>query len=80
MSCGCKQPNENHDDPRNITMDDLQQAADAAGVSIDEAARNIAESAGGRSPVGVGQAATRRSAADERQKQFGEEEPTQREF
>jgi hypothetical protein len=68
MTCGCKQPTENHGDERNITMDSLQQAAEAAGISVDEAARNIAASVGDRSSVGVGQ-----SAADGQQKQSGEE-------
>jgi hypothetical protein len=57
MSCGCKQPNEDHGDDRNITMDALQQAADAAGISVDEAASNIVESAGDRTTAGVGQTA-----------------------
>jgi hypothetical protein len=53
-------------------MDTLQQAADAAGISVDEAARNIVQSAGDRSPVGVSQ-----TAADADEKPSGEE---QREF
>jgi hypothetical protein len=54
LSCGCKQPNEAHGDERNITMDSLQQAADAGGVSLEDAARNIQEGVIQRSPVGVG--------------------------
>jgi hypothetical protein len=54
LSCGCKQPNEAHGDERNITVDKLQQAADAGGVSVEDAARNIQEGMSQRSPVGVG--------------------------
>lgn len=41
LSCGCGQPMESHGDPNNITMETIQRAADAAGISSDEAARNI---------------------------------------
>jgi hypothetical protein len=41
LSCGCGQPMESHGDPSNITMDSLQKAADAAGITPNEAARNI---------------------------------------
>jgi len=40
-SCGCLEPFNPHDDPRNITYYDMAQAAQAARVSIDEAAQNI---------------------------------------
>ena len=41
LSCGCGKPSDQHGNPDNITMEDLQAAADAAGISADEAARNI---------------------------------------
>jgi hypothetical protein len=41
MSCGCKQPNEDHGDQRNITMQDLQDAAQAGEVGTQEVVRNI---------------------------------------
>lgn len=41
LSCGCKKPNDDHGDNRNITMKDLEQAAQAAGTSRDQAAQNI---------------------------------------
>lgn len=44
MSCGCGDPNNNHGDNRNITQDDLNRAAQAAGVSQQQAAQNIANS------------------------------------
>lgn len=45
LSCGCGSPNDDHGDPRNITMTELQEAAEAAGISVDEAAANILEGA-----------------------------------
>lgn len=51
MSCGCKQPNEDHGDERHITMQDLEAAAEADGISVQEVIQNIAEGyqeAGGR--------------------------------
>jgi len=41
MSCGCKQPNEAHKDERNITMRDLEQAAEASEISPQEVVTNI---------------------------------------
>lgn len=41
MSCGCGQPNDDHGDPRHITQDDLDRAAQAANVSREQAAQNI---------------------------------------
>ena len=43
MSCGCKMADENHGDERHITMDDLREAAEASGTSVDEVVRNIQE-------------------------------------
>jgi hypothetical protein len=43
LSCGCGEPNENHGDPRNITMQELEEAAEAANISTQEAAQNIVE-------------------------------------
>ncbi len=41
MSCGCMQPDDNHGDERNLTRDDLDRAAQVAGISRDQAAQNI---------------------------------------
>ena len=41
MSCGCGRPNDQMDDPRNITYDQLEAAADAAGIDAETAADNI---------------------------------------
>jgi hypothetical protein len=43
LTCGCGEPNDNHGDSRHIIMDDLNNAAEAAEVSVDEAARNFQE-------------------------------------
>lgn len=41
MSCSGGLPNDDHGDPRNITEQDLKQAAQAAGISPEEAAQNF---------------------------------------
>lgn len=46
VSCGCGKPNDNHGNRDLITMDELQKAAGAANQSIEDAAKNIAESVG----------------------------------
>ena len=44
MSCGCGSPNDDHGDSRNITLNDLDQAAQAAGSSVGQVAQNISTS------------------------------------
>jgi hypothetical protein len=46
ISCGCGMPNDKHNNPDLITMDDLQRAAKAANMKADDAAKNIADSVG----------------------------------
>jgi hypothetical protein len=41
MSCGCGEMHNNHGDPRHLTFEDLKQAADAAGVSVEQVVQNI---------------------------------------
>lgn len=41
MSCGCLQPQDDHGNADSITEQDLQKAADAAGISKEQAADNI---------------------------------------
>ena len=43
MNCGCGQPNEDHDNPDNITAQDLHRAAQANDHSMREAAQHIVE-------------------------------------
>jgi hypothetical protein len=44
-SCGCGKPNDNHGDSRNITLNQLQGAAEAANISVGEVGDNLAEAA-----------------------------------
>src|SRR6266571_7619431 len=41
MSCGCEIPDDKHEDQRNITLHDLDQAALAANISVSEVVQNI---------------------------------------
>jgi hypothetical protein len=41
LSCGCGEPDADHGDSRNITMEDLRKAAEAAEITPQEAADNI---------------------------------------
>ena len=41
VSCACGKPNDDHGDPRHITMQQLQQAAEAIGKSPKDVASNI---------------------------------------
>jgi hypothetical protein len=43
VSCGCKKYDDDHGDQRNITMSDLRGASEAAGVGMNDVARNIDE-------------------------------------
>jgi hypothetical protein len=45
VSCGCNTPNDDHGDDRNITMNDLQEAGQAAGIPLEDVVRNIEEGA-----------------------------------
>jgi len=47
LSCGCGEPDADHGDPRHITMAMLRAAAEAAEISPEEAASNIAATAKG---------------------------------
>jgi hypothetical protein len=44
VSCGCGVPDAAHGDDRHITLDDLEAAAKAVGLSVEEVVRNIVES------------------------------------
>ena len=41
LICGCGRPNDDHGDQRNITMDDINEAAQAAGTTRDRVLQNI---------------------------------------
>jgi hypothetical protein len=44
VSCGCGAPAEKHDNENNLTQQDIEKAAEAAGISVTEVAQNIQES------------------------------------
>lgn len=41
LSCGCKKPNDDHGDSRHITMNDIDQAAQAENITREQAVQNI---------------------------------------
>lgn len=41
VSCACGKPNDDHGDPRHITMTQLEEAAKAADISVEEVCENI---------------------------------------
>ena len=41
LSCACGSPNDDHGDKRNITMQQLEQAAEAADTSVEEIVNNL---------------------------------------
>jgi hypothetical protein len=43
LDCGCGKPHDDHGDPRHITLDRLEQAAEASGIPAHEAVRNLQE-------------------------------------
>ena len=43
LSCGCGEPNEDHGDPRHITLGKLEEAAQAGDITPEQAAQNIVE-------------------------------------
>jgi len=44
-TCGCDTPNDNHGDSANITMVDIERAAEAAGLTTGMAVDNIVTAA-----------------------------------
>ncbi len=44
MNCGCGQPNDEQGNSANITYNELQQAAQANGMSVDQAVHNMVDS------------------------------------
>ena len=45
-SCGCQKWEDSHGDQRNITLNELRQAADAAGVDMQRVVENLKQAAG----------------------------------
>jgi hypothetical protein len=52
VSCGCGEVHDDHGDPRHLTIEDLEQAAEAANLTVDQVVQNIQTSGrqGGSSP------------------------------
>ncbi|HVB23911.1 MAG TPA: hypothetical protein VNG51_18390 [Ktedonobacteraceae bacterium] len=46
ISCGCGNPDDDHGDARNLTLNDIDQAAIAAGTTRDKVLQNIMGSGG----------------------------------
>ncbi len=44
VSCGCGEPNDDHGDSRHITLKDVQSAAQAAGIDVQQVKKNMDES------------------------------------
>jgi hypothetical protein len=65
VSCGCGEIHDNHGDPRHLTIEDLEQAAEAANLTVDQVVQNIQTSGrqGGSSPL-VRQPGIRKARAD----------------
>jgi len=64
VSCGCGAPNENHGDRRNITMQQIEEAAQAANISAEEVGENIQSSMDENMSSGVGQSQQMRQDQD----------------
>lgn len=41
LDCGCGAPNDQHGDPNHLTMEQVEKAAKASKISVDEAMKNI---------------------------------------
>jgi hypothetical protein len=41
LTCGCGEPHNDHGDPAHITFEKFKEAADAAEISVEEAAQNL---------------------------------------
>ena len=50
-SCGCKMFEDDHGDNRHITIQELQAAAEAADITVQEAANNLKDAASQAQPA-----------------------------
>ncbi|HYX49113.1 MAG TPA: hypothetical protein VE843_05195 [Ktedonobacteraceae bacterium] len=53
LSCGCGKPEDDHGDSRNITMSDLDRAAEAAGTTREKVVQNIMSGSGNQQGTNV---------------------------
>lgn len=54
-SCGCNMFEDDHGDNRHITIQDLQAAAEAAGITVQEVVDNLQAAASQGQPAGTRQ-------------------------
>ena len=56
VSCGCGEIQDNHGDPRHLTIEDLEDSAEAANLTVEQVVQNIQTSArqGGAPPSAGG--------------------------
>jgi hypothetical protein len=66
ISCGCGEPDEQHGDERNLTMRQVEDAAEAAGISPQAVAANVSEAVNGVPEDGYGDRATTRMDGENR--------------
>ena len=60
VSCGCGEVHDAHGDPRHLTLEDLEQAAEAAHLTVEQVVQHIQTSVRHRQPpAGERQAAER---------------------
>ena len=60
VSCGCGEVHDAHGDPRHLTIEDLEQAAEAAHLTVEQVVQNMQTSVGHpQRPAGERQAAER---------------------
>jgi hypothetical protein len=60
VSCRCGEIHDDHGDPRHLTIEDLEQAAEAAHLTVDQVVQNIQASVRhSQRPAGERQAAER---------------------
>lgn len=76
MSCGCGSPNDKHGDNRNITLDELDQAAQAAGIGVGQAVQNMVNGWQQMSSSPEASGERNQQIADFRQDQSAQQGPT----
>ena len=58
LDCGCGKPNDQHGDSRHITMQQVEAAAKASEISVDDAVKNMTEAMKSAQAGSGGQAQT----------------------
>jgi hypothetical protein len=72
LTCGCGEPHDKHENPDNLTMDDLEAAARAAGITPEQALQNMqrtfARASHGGTPGAGGRRGTQTPSRTSRQR------------